>query len=342
MSGGDKVFIIAEAGINHNGDLDLARQMIKTAADCGADCIKFQTFRADQFVSDPRQTYTYKSRGKEVTESMLEMFRRYEFDRGQWCDIIDYCRENGITFSSTAQNPSDLDFLLSLTDLPFIKVGSDDLTNLELISYYASKNKPMVISAGMAFAYEIEDAVRTIRECGNDAITVLHCVSSYPTTAEEVNLKKIPVIRDAFGVKVGFSDHTIGSTAALGSICLGAQVIEKHFTMDHDLPGPDHWFSITPVDLKKYIADIRFLETALGQSILQPTPKELEMRKIARRKVVAGCSLKAGETITIDKIAFKRHNSENALEPKSIDFILGRRLSKDLDKDQPVELSSLE
>ncbi|MCP4569365.1 MAG: N-acetylneuraminate synthase, partial [FCB group bacterium] len=171
------VFIIAEAGINHNGDLQRAKDMISAAKECGVDCVKFQTFQADQFVSDPNQTYTYRSQGREVTESMLEMFRRYQFERDDWLEIIDHCRRTGIVFSSTAQNPSDLDFLFSIVDLPFVKVGSDDLTNLALMRHYALKQKPMIISAGMAFAYEIEDAVSTIREAGNEDITVLHCVS---------------------------------------------------------------------------------------------------------------------------------------------------------------------
>ena len=183
------VFIIAEVGINHNGDIDIAKKMVDEAKRAGADCVKFQTFKADEFISDPKQTYTYKSRGREITESMLEMFRRYEFSKDEWVEIVEYCTEKDILFSSTAQNGSDLDFLLSIANLPFIKVGSDDLSNLEQLKYYASKQLPMVISAGMAYASEIEDAVESIKEMGNDDITVLHCTSSYPTRAADVNLR---------------------------------------------------------------------------------------------------------------------------------------------------------
>ena len=215
-------FIIAEVGINHNGDVNIAKEMIDKAKEAGADCVKFQTFKAEEFVSDSEQTYTYTSQGNEITESMLAMFKRYEFNKKDWVDIIKYCEEKKIVFSSTAQNETDLNFLLSITQLPFVKVGSDDLTNLEQMKAYASQQIPMIISAGMAYASEIEDAVKAIRSTGNNDITVLHCISSYPTSAEDVNLKKIPVIRDAFGVNIGFSDHTIGSAAAIGSVCFGA------------------------------------------------------------------------------------------------------------------------
>lgn len=335
------IFIIAEAGINHNGDLGIAKKMIDEAKNAGVDCVKFQTFKAEEFVSDPTQTYTYTSQGKEITESMLEMFKRYEFNKEEWQEIIAYCAKKEIVFSSTAQNPSDLDFLLSLTELPFIKVGSDDLTNLELLKYYASKQKPMIISAGMAYADEIEDAVMSIREMKNEDITVLHCVSSYPADAEEVNLKKIPVIRDTFSVKVGFSDHTLGSTAAIGAVCFGAQVIEKHFTLDTAMAGPDHWFSITPIELKKYVDDIRAIEKAIGTSELVPTLKELEMRKIARRSIVAEENLEIGDTITYENVSFKRVDEEETLPPKEIQNILGKKIKNKIDKNSAVKLKDL-
>lgn len=337
-----KVFIIAEAGINHNGDISEARKMVDTARHCGADCIKFQTFKAEEFISDPKQTYSYHSQGQQVTESMLEMFRRYQFNPDEWREIIDYCGQVGITFCSTAQNRSDLDFLLSLTELPFLKVGSDDLTNLELLKNYASRQLPMIISVGMAYAYEIEDAIRAIRACGNDDLTVLHCVSSYPTDPEQVHLKKIPVIRDAFNVPVGFSDHTIGSAAAVGAVCFGATVIEKHFTLDKNGPGPDHWFSIDPDELKQYISDIRIIQQAIGQAKLGPTEKEIEMRRICRRKIVADQIINPGEKITIDKISFKRSDVDQAIEPKNIEYLLGRRVKNRIEKNSPINLSSLE
>ncbi|WP_455757088.1 N-acetylneuraminate synthase family protein [Sulfurimonas sp.] len=335
------VFIIAEVGINHNGDINIAKQMIDEAKNAGVDCVKFQTFKAQEFVSDATQTYTYTSQGKEVTESMLDMFKRYEFKKEEWQEIINYCKQKGIAFSSTAQNESDLDFLLSITKLPFIKVGSDDLTNLELLKYYASKQLPMIISAGMAYAGEIEDAVMSIRKMGNEDITVLHCVSSYPTEADEVNLKKIPLIKDTFGVKVGFSDHTIGSVSAIGSVCFGATVIEKHFTLDNSMAGPDHWFSINPSELKKYVDDIRYIEQTIGSSELKPTPKELEMRKIARRSIVANEDLKIGDIITEQNTSLKRVESENTLPPKELKYILNKKVTADIKRNSAIKLKDL-
>lgn len=335
------VFIIAEAGINHNGDVDLARQMIASAKACGADCIKFQTFKAHEFISDPNQPYTYRSQGKNVTESMLEMFRRCEFSPEAWLTIIQYCRDHEILFCSTAQNPGDLDFLLTITQLPFVKVGSDDLTNLELMRHYGAKQLPMIISAGMAFAFEIEDAVQAIRSVGNQQITVLHCVSSYPAPPKDVNLKKIPTIRDAFGVNVGFSDHTIGSAAAIGAVIMGAQVIEKHFTMDHGLPGPDHWFSITPSGLKSYIDDIHSAQDALGSAQLIPTENEISMRIAARRKVVAKQDLEAGIILNSTHITYKRNSQPEAIDPKQLPFLTGRKLRHAKSKDDPIMLQDL-
>ncbi len=334
------VFIIAEVGINHNGDMELAKKMIEEAKKAGADCVKFQTFKAEEFVSDPTQTYTYKSQGKEITESMLEMFKRYEFTKEQWTEIVNYCGEMNIVFNSTAQNVSDLKFLEDITTLPFIKVGSDDLTNLALIRTYALKNLPMIISAGMAYAYEIEDAVRTIKESGNNDITVLHCISSYPTESTEVNLTKIPVIKKAFNVKVGFSDHTMGSAAAVGSVCFGASVIEKHFTLDNNLPGPDHWFSINPVELKQYINDIRFIENALGEPELKPTPKEIKMRKVMQRQIVYSLDIAKNTLLKECDFEFKRVEGDGVI-PKNLNFLLARTLKKDIKKGAIVLLEDL-
>ncbi len=327
---GEPCFIIAEAGINHNGDINIAKKMIDAVKDAEANCIKFQTFKAKEFITDPNLTYTYKSQGEEITEPQLKMFQRYEFSKEEWREIIGYCKKKKVIFSTTAQNPSDLDFILSLTDLPFIKVGSDDLTNLDLIEYYAKKGRPMIISAGMAYGSEIEDAILTIKKAGNKDITVLHCISSYPTEAEEVNLKKIPLIRDSFDVKVGFSDHTIGSAAAIGAVCLGATVIEKHFTLSHDLSGPDHWFSIDADELKKYIQDIRFIEKAIGSSVLVPTEKEEKMRKIARRSIVAKEKINIGERFTNDNLEFKRPGI--GISPRFKKYIVNRIASKKYNK----------
>lgn len=337
----DNVLIIAEAGINHNGEIKLAKKMIDAVKKAGADCIKFQTYHVDDLFTDKDLTYTYKSQGKEVTESQYEMFKRCMFTKDEWGEIMKYCKKQGVVFATTAQNPSDLDLILSIGDIAFIKVGSDDLTNILLLRNYAKMskkiNRPMIISAGMAYGAEIGDAVETIRNVNPDIdLTVLHCVSSYPTDAEEVNLKKILIIRDSFGVNVGFSDHTIGSAAAVGSICFGARVIEKHFTLDNNLPGPDHWFSINAEELGSYISDIRFVEKAIGNAYLAPTEKEQEMRKICRRNTVAKQDIEKGEIFKENDFEFKR-TSVVGISPRFIDTLVGRAASKNYKRGDLIE-----
>jgi len=325
---GESCFIIAEAGINHNGDINIAKKMIDAAKECGVDSIKFQTFKAEEFISDKNETYTYKSQGKEITESMYEMFKRYEFTKEEWIEIIEYCKKKDIVFFSTPQNSTDLDFLMGLVDLPVIKIGADDLTNLDLMSYYASKKIPMMISAGMAYISEIEDAVEVIKKEGNDDLIILHCVSSYPATAEEVNLRKMNTIKQAFEVIVGFSDHTMGTVAATGAVALGAKVIEKHFTLDKNMPGPDHWFSSDVEEIRKLVCDIRYIEKALGSSKVIPTEKEMEMRKIARRSIVAKNDLMIGDIINKNNIEYKRPG--NGLPPKFAKYIVGKKVNRQL------------
>ena len=326
-----KVFIIAEAGINHNGSVALAKKMIDAAKEAGVDCIKFQTFNVDELFDekDRQLKYTYRSQGKQVTKTQYDMFKRYQFSPTAWQEIIDYCHRQKIIFATTPQNPSDLKLILSLTKkLPFIKVGSDDLTNLPLLREYAKTGRPLIISAGMAYAAEIGDAIETIRSIKKKAdLTVLHCVSSYPTETDEVNLQKIPIIQKTFGVKVGFSDHTIGHTAAVGAVCFGAQVIEKHFTLDHNLPGPDHWFSIEAAELKDYVGAIRRAEAMIGIAVLVPTTKELAMRGICRRSTVAKTAINKGEKFTLDNIIFKR-TSQTGISPRFIDTLLGQAAAR--------------
>ncbi len=337
---GEPCFIVAEIGINHNGDVNLAKRMVDTAAECGVDAVKFQTFKAEGFVASTSGSYTYRSQGKEVTESMYEMFKRLEFSEEEWKVIFEYCKDREITFFSTPQNPSDLDFLLSLVRLPVIKVGSDDLTNLPLLEYYASKRLPMILSAGMAVIGEIEDAINAVRSAGNDDLIILHCVSSYPADAGEVNLREMKTIEQAFGVIAGFSDHTIGPVAAIGAVALGAKVIEKHFTLDKDLPGPDHWFSANPQELREMVNNVRFIEKALGSSVIAPTQKEQEMRSIARRSIAAKGDIGKGEIITEEMLTVKRPGT--GIPPKFISYIVGRKAKAAIMKDELIDLSKVE
>lgn len=334
------VFFIAEAGINHNGDYQIAKKMIDVAIDCGADAIKFQTFKAEEFVSNEKETYTYFSQGIEKTESMLQMFKRNEFTEEEWKSIFEYANERGIIIFTTPQNLSDLEMMSSIVDLPIIKVGADDLTNLELLRSYAKYGKPMIISTGMAYISEIEDAVRTIRNEGLNDLVVLHCVSSYPASADEIHMKKMKTIETAFEVEIGFSDHSIGSTAAVLATALGAKVIEKHFTLDKNYEGPDHWFSSDPSELKQLITSIRESEEMLGNGIIEPTYKELETRKLCRRSIVARYNIEKGDVITREKLDFKRPGT--GLPPKYADWIINKRAKSAIKKNNLVTLKDCE
>ena len=331
---GHPVFIAGEIGINHNGDIDLAKKLVAEARDAGVDAVKFQVFRADEFVADPHITYTYRSRGKEITESMLGMFKRYEFDADAWREIFAFCRGSRVEFFATPQNPSDLDFILSIGDMPAIKVGSDDLTNLELLDYYARKGKPLIISAGMAFLSEIDEAVSTIRAAGNADLVVLHCTSSYPTGTKDINLRKIPAIRHIFRVPVGYSDHTQGPGAAMGAVALGACMIEKHITLDKDLPGPDHWFSSDPGEIRGLVEGIRFMEEALGSSLLVPAESERGMREIARRSITAAREIRRGEPVTREAVTLKRPGT--GIPPRSLPLLLGKRAKRTIGKNEQI------
>jgi N,N'-diacetyllegionaminate synthase len=320
-------FIIAEIGVNHNGDLNLALKMIKEAKNCGADAVKFQTFKTENFVNDKNLTYTYKSQGKEITEPQWDMFKRYEFTKEQWKILFNYCDELGIIGFTTPQDKSDLDFILSFYSPKFIKVGSDDLTNLPLLDYYASKGIPMIISSGMSYENEISDAINTIKSYHNN-ITVLHCISQYPTPSKDVNMNKLLNIKNKFNVQVGFSDHTIGSLSAGISVGLGATVIEKHFTLDKNLPGPDHWFSSDLVEMRDLVKTIREVELIMGNGDLLPTSSELEVRKQCRRSIVTLKNINKGDIINKDDLGFRRPGT--GLPPKLINDIIGKTAIKDL------------
>ncbi|NPE27403.1 N-acetylneuraminate synthase [Methanococcoides sp. SA1] len=330
----EPAYIIGEIGINHNGDIDLAKRMVDSLVECGVDAVKFQIFKAKDFISDPSETYEYSSNGVIIREPMIDMFQRYELSTDDWEDIVNYCSSKSVDFFVTPQNPSDLDYLLSIVDVPAIKVGSDDLTNLDLLDYYARKNKPLIISAGMAYISEIEDAVNTIQDTGNGNLVILHCISSYPAEPEEINLTKILTIRQAFDCIVGYSDHTIGYTSAVGAVLLGAKVIEKHFTMDKQLSGPDHWFSADFDEMKQLVDEIKYIEKASGTGVIKPTIKELEMRNKARRSVVASQNIPKDAIITKNNLEFKRPG--NGLPPKFEKYVIGKKAKVDIDKNEQI------
>lgn len=332
-------YCIAEVGINHNGDIELAKRMIEIAKESGADAVKFQTFKADEFCGDRNQLFTYQSQGKTVTESMLAMFQRYEFPPETWQKIKTHCDAVGITFFSTPQNKSDLDLLMAV-GVPAVKVGSDDFTNLPLLRDYVKTRLPIILSCGMSDLAEVHQALDATGWFDGYPVALLLCTSQYPTPSEDVNIAKLTTLQQAFpGLLTGFSDHTQGSLAAALAVSRGAKIFEKHFTLSHDLPGPDHWFAEEPAGLAEWIATIRRAEVMMGSPIIQPTSAERAMRLVARRSIVALRDIASGETLDNENIGLRRPGG--GLAPDKIGEVLGLTAARNIKKGEKLKLGDM-
>jgi sialic acid synthase SpsE len=329
-------FIMAEVGINHNGSLETALKMIRTAKEAGADAVKFQTFKADEFISDPEVTFTYKSAGQTVTESMLAMFRRYELRAEDWKEIKQRCDEEGILFLSTPQNRSDLDVLLQI-GVPAVKVGSDDFTNLPLLKSYARTGLPLFVSCGMSDLSEVQQALEAVGTLDGYPTVLLLCTSQYPTPPADVNLRKLRTLGAAYpSLILGFSDHTQGPLASSLAVAMGASLFEKHFTLGHDLPGPDHWFSEEPAGLKEWIESIRKAHAMMGSPLVRPTPAERDMRALARRSLVALKDIPAGTVLDESNLGLRRPGT--GLNPGFWDSVVGKKTLRALPKGGQVRM----
>lgn len=333
LGNGEPCFIIAELGVNHNGEKDLAQKMIEMAASAGASAVKFQSFLAEEIVGDPNLEYQYLSQGRVVKETQLQMFHRLELPSSWLGELFDHARSLGLVPFSTPADAETVDLLEKL-DVGVYKIGSDDLTNLPLLEYVARKGRPIILSTGMAILSDVEQAIATVTACKNDQIVLLHCVSLYPAPPEEVHLRRILTLRQAFQRPVGFSDHTSGIAAATAAVALGAVAVEKHITLDHNLPGPDHHFSADPTELSALTASIRAVEQALGSPVLAPTPKEFEMRQACRRSVTAAVLIPRGTRILREMLALKRPGT--GLPPKFLPILIGRVAKTDIKANQQL------
>ncbi|HEU4832869.1 MAG TPA: N-acetylneuraminate synthase [Pyrinomonadaceae bacterium] len=325
---GQPVFVIAEAGVNHNGERKLARALIDVAVEAGADAVKFQTFRADRLATPdaPKAEYQLQTTGD--AESQFEMLRRLELSADAHRELQAYCHERGIIFLSTPFDEEAVDLLDEL-GVPAFKISSGDLTNSPLLEHVAGKGKPVILSTGMSELSELIEAVSVLNTAGCENPVLLHCVSNYPAGASEVNLRAMQTMRSAFDVPVGFSDHTDGIDVALAAVALGACVIEKHFTLDRTLPGPDHRASLEPAELRELVRSIRRVETALGNGRKVPTASEIETAKVARRSLVAARDIPAGATLEREMVMMRRPGT--GMSPAMIETLLGRRVKKDID-----------
>lgn len=335
-----KPFIIAEAGINHNGDINLAKQMVLAAKRAHVDAIKFQTFKAKDFIKDRTLMYTYKSMGKEITEPILDMFERTEFSEEEWKEIKDFCDKEEIMFLSTPQNVSDMEFLISL-GVKALKVGSDDFVNIPLVRRYAKENVPLLLSCGMATEDEIDLSLRNAGLFNNKDLCLFLCTSQYPTPPKDVNIVKLKALRKKYpNLILGLSDHTEGSTAAKMAVALGATVFEKHFTLDHNLPGPDHWFSETPDTLKEWADGIREAFEMLGSSELKPTDVEMKQRSEYHRSITTAVCIKKGEIFTEDNLCMRRPGT--GLPASKWDEVIGKRAKINMDEMYQIKEEDIE
>ena len=329
-----RTLIIAEAGVNHNGSLEMAKKMVDTAKDCGADIVKFQTAKLDSLVSKNARMADYQKRNTGVEESQKEMLSRLLLSYDDFLELADYCRQVGITFLSTPFDIESIHFLDSLQKI--WKVPSGEITNYPYLVEIARTGKKVILSTGMAEMDEIQAAVDVLRKNGTKEIVILHCTTEYPAPVNEVNLNVMKTLESAFGYPVGYSDHTQGIEVDLAAVALGAVVIEKHFTLDRNLPGPDHKASLEPVELKAMVDGIRKVEAALGDDKKSPSATELKNRSVARKSIVAKVPIKAGELLTVDNITTKRPGT--GINPMMWNDVIGTRAVRDFEEDELIEL----
>lgn len=332
-----RTLIIAEAGVNHNGDMALARRLIDVAAVAGADMVKFQTFNADRLVTASAKKADYQIRSTGAAESQHEMLRRLELSREMHEELIAHCKLRGISFLSTGFDIESIDLLVDFGQNQF-KIPSGEITNLPYLRHVGRLGKPVILSTGMSTMDEIAAALGILEQAGtpHERITLLHCTTEYPTPMNEVNLRAMLTMRDAFGVAVGYSDHTAGIEVSIAAVALGASVIEKHFTLDRTLPGPDHLASLEPDELKAMVASIRNIEQVLGDGVKRPSASEARNMAVARKSLVAARAIHAGEVFSASNLAVKRPGT--GISPMRWDEVLGRTAPRDFAPDEMIEI----
>ena len=333
--------IIAEAGVNHNGDLEMAKQLVRAAAEAGADYVKFQTFSADKLVTKTAKQAEYQKKNLQSGEndSQYSMLKKLELSREAHYELIKTCKYYGINFLSTAFDNDNLVFLMKDLDLDYIKIPSGELTNYPYLRLAAQLKKPIILSTGMALLDEIVATVDLLVKLGvpREMIYVLHCTTEYPALVSEVNLKAMDTIAEATGCKVGYSDHTMGIDVSVAAAARGATIIEKHFTLDRSLPGPDHPASLEPDELKRMVIAIRNVQRAIGDGVKKPaSARELGNRDVARKSIVAAKAIAAGEVFTEDNLTTKRPGT--GISPMKWEEVLGRKAKRAFAENDLIEL----
>lgn len=329
------VYIIAEAGVNHNGDLKIAKEMVGVAKNAGVDAIKFQTFVTENLVTRNAQTAEYQKHNTGKQETQFEMLKRLELSYDNYKELKELCSETGIEFLST---PFDIESIkmLERLDIDKFKVPSGEITNYPYLVQIAQTGKPVIMSSGMCTWSEIADAVQVLRDHGTTDLSLLHCTTEYPAPYNEVNLKVINAMQDKFGVKVGYSDHTQGIEVAVAAVAMGAEIIEKHFTLSREMEGPDHKASLEPQELKSMVQAIRNVEMAIGSSEKRPSTSEIQNMKVARKSIVAKRNIKIGEMFSEKNLTTKRPGT--GLSPMLWNSVIGQVAVRNFEKDECIEL----
>ena len=328
-----KCIIIAEAGVNHNGRLDLALKLCDAAKTSGADVVKFQTWKTENLITQNVDQADYQKNNTGKTESQFDMLKNLELSYSDFKVIKQHCDEIGILFASTADEPESLDFLVDL-GIPFIKVGSGDICNVSFLRYIGSKHKPVILSTGMSTLEDVRFSIDALRQGGAEDITLLHCTTNYPCPYEDVNLRAMLTLRDTFNLPIGYSDHTIGRDIAVAAVSLGATIIEKHFTLDCKMEGPDHLASTEPKDFADLVKGIRIVENGLGTGKKEPTFAEKQISKVVTKRIVAKRAIKKGEQFTPNNLCVKR-NDKGSLA-NEWDSIVGQIATRNFSLDEGI------
>lgn len=331
----NRCLIIAEAGVNHNGDVSLAFKLCDAAKEAGADVVKFQTWKTEAIITKNVSQAEYQQENTGVVESQFDMLKKLELSQEEFKQIKEHCDRIGIQFASTADDADSLDFLVSL-GIPFIKIGSGEIGNVSYLRYMGSKKMPVILSTGMSTLSDIDISLQALREGGAEDITLLHCTTSYPCLFENVNLNAMNTIRDAFKLPVGYSDHTLGNTVAIAAVAMGAKVIEKHFTLDKNMEGPDHKASSTPEEFKQMVTEIRNIEKAMGDGRKLPTKVEKNISKVVLKRIVAKKEIQKGSVISEADICVKRNDT--GLPCNKWDILVGTKAKRDFRIDEGIEI----
>lgn len=327
------VYIIAEAGVNHNGSVEQAKKLCLAAKEAGADCVKFQTWVTEKIITKTVKQANYQEKNTGNTQSQFDMLKELELSQDQFREIKAYCEEIEIQFASTADEQDSLDFLVDL-GIPFVKIGSGEIGNIPYLRYMGTKKLPIILSTGMSTLGDVERSLQALRDGGAEKITLLHCTTSYPCPCANVNLRAMDTLRKAFGLEVGYSDHTIGIEIPIAAVAMGATVIEKHFTLNRNMAGPDHLASTEPEEFKKMTQAIRNIEAALGTGRKEPSAAEKEISRVVLKRIVAARPISKGKVLEYEDLTVKR--SDSGLPAHAWDLVIGTVARKDYEVDEGI------